>query len=128
MDPKKSFLIVAFATIVIMAAAWFFFTNYANTAMASLPASGSNSEEFAKCISEKGFVMACTEWCSACKSQKALFGKSFEFVNFKDCDKETAWCESNGIEAYPTWILADGSKEVGVTAIAKLGKMSGCTP
>ncbi|MFH1234481.1 MAG: hypothetical protein V1493_02610 [Candidatus Diapherotrites archaeon] len=128
MDPKKSFLIVAAATIAIMAASWFFFTNYANTAMASLPAAGSTSDEFAKCLSEKGFVMAGTQWCSVCQKQKALFGKSFEFVNFKDCDNETQWCEQNQIQYYPTWILPDGTKEIGLKTIGQLGSISGCTP
>jgi hypothetical protein len=128
MDPKKSFLIVAAATIVIMAASWFFFTNYANTAMASLPAPGGASEEFAKCITAKGVILAGTEWCPHCQNMKKMFGSSFAFVNFKDCDKETAWCTSNGIEAYPTWVMPDGSKQVGERTIEQLAKISGCTP
>ncbi|MCX6801969.1 MAG: protein disulfide isomerase family protein [Candidatus Diapherotrites archaeon] len=128
MDPKKAFLVVAATTIVVMAAAWFFFTNYANTAMASLPAGGSVSDEFAKCLTAKGVVLAGTEWCPHCQKMKAMFGSSFAFVNFKDCDKETEWCTGQGIQYYPTWVLPDGSKEIGEKTIEQLSLLSGCTP
>ncbi len=119
MDPKKAFLIVAIATIAMMASAWIAFTTYFK------PSYGV-SEEFAKCLSEKGFVMAGTMECPACQKQRALFGKSFEFINFKDCDRESEWCESNGIISYPTWVLPDGKKVRGVQTIKPLSVLSGC--
>ena len=128
MDPKKAVIIVAFATIAVMATAWLFFTNYASTAMASLPAGGSVSEEFAKCLTEKGVILAGTEWCTHCQKMKAMFGSSFAFIDFKDCDKETGWCEQNQILYYPTWILPDGSKQAGERTLEQLAEMSGCTP
>lgn len=84
-------------------------------------------DEFAKCLTEKGFVMAGTDWCNYCKKQKALFGKSFTFVNYKNCDLNKAWCDSNGVDSYPTWILPDGTKRTGLQELYLLSQLSsGC--
>ena len=84
-------------------------------------------DDFAKCLTEKGFVMAGTDWCSSCQNQKGLFGKSFKYINFKNCDTNKEWCSSNGIKNYPTWILPDGSKRVGIQQLYSLSQASlGC--
>ncbi|MEM0360829.1 MAG: hypothetical protein QXK06_05865 [Candidatus Diapherotrites archaeon] len=119
MNPKKAAMLLAIAAITIIVLAWIALTNHQK------PSNGV-SEEFAKCLSEKGFVMAGTMQCHACQAQKELFGKSFEFIKFKDCEKEWLWCEQNQILQYPTWVLPDGSKSIGVKTIASLSEMSGC--
>ena len=43
------------------------------------------------------------EWCSHCKNQKKLFGNSFQYVNYVDCDKNSKECKEAGISGYPTW-------------------------
>lgn len=83
-------------------------------------------DELAKCLSEKGFKMAGAEWCSACKKQKALFGASFEFVDYRDCDREGEYCIENEIQYYPTWVTPDGGKTVGVKQPENLAAISGC--
>ena len=35
-------------------------------------------DTFAKCLTENNATMYGTEWCSHCKAQKELFGKSFQ--------------------------------------------------
>lgn len=35
------------------------------------------TDDFAKCLTEKGAKMYGTSWCGHCKNQKALFGDSF---------------------------------------------------
>ena len=85
-----------------------------------------NYDDFAKCLTEKGVIMAGTDWCGACKNQKALFGKSFTYIDYKNCDFEEEFCSSNGIGSYPTWVFPDGSKKVGVQSLEILGELSGC--
>lgn len=81
-------------------------------------------DDFAKCLTEKGFIMAGTDWCSSCKNQKNLFGKSFKYVNYKNCDLDKSWCVSNGVKRYPTWILPDGTTKTGVQKLYTLSQLS----
>jgi len=80
---------------------------------------------FAQCLTEKEIVMYGTEWCSHCKAQKAMFGKSFEFVNYVDCDKDRSECLINGVRGYPTWKI-DGELYPGEQKLEKLASLSGC--
>ncbi len=67
-----------------------------------------------------------TEWCSHCKSQKKMFGKSFQYINYVDCDRYSDECLRNGIRGYPTWII-DGEKYPGVQSLGRLSSLSGCS-
>lgn len=84
-------------------------------------------DEFAQCLTDEGFVMAGTDWCSHCKDQKKIFGKSFDFIDYKNCDIQRDWCDSNGVHSYPTWVLPNGTKETGVQKIYILSQLSGCS-
>jgi hypothetical protein len=82
---------------------------------------------FAKCLTEKGFITAGTDWCSSCQDQKKLFGKSFKYINYKNCDFNKEWCSSSGIKSYPTWILPDKSEITGTQQLYSLSQASsGC--
>lgn len=83
-------------------------------------------DEFAKCLSSKGIKMAGAEWCSACQKQKKLFGSSFSFIDFKDCDQQAKWCKERQIKYYPTWFFPNGKKIVGVQSMEELSELSGC--
>ena len=82
-------------------------------------------DEFAQCLTEKGVVIAGTDWCSVCKSQKRVFGNSFKHLDYKNCDIDQNWCTVNFIERYPTWII-DGSQYTGKKSLATLSELSGC--
>jgi hypothetical protein len=84
-------------------------------------------DDFAKCLKEEGFVMAGTDWCTFCKEQKSLFGKSFQFVDYKNCDVQKSFCDSNGVKGYPTWVTPDGTKGGGVKQLLELSQLSGCS-
>ncbi len=83
-------------------------------------------DEFAKCLSEKEFVMAGTDRCSFCSSQKDLFGNSFKHIIYKNCDLEKQWCNSQGIERYPTWIDSQGNKYTGLKTLEFLSDLAEC--
>ncbi|HLC47432.1 MAG TPA: hypothetical protein VJI75_06950 [Candidatus Nanoarchaeia archaeon] len=89
------------------------------------PSGPSRYDDFAKCLTEKGAVMYGTEWCPHCKTQKELFGDSFKYVNYVDCDKNSGECIAKGIEGYPTWIIG-GGKYPGVQQFTTLKQLSGC--
>ena len=82
-------------------------------------------DDFANCLTDNGAIMYGTDWCSHCKDQKAMFGKSFDNVNFINCDKSKIACDSAGIRGYPTWII-DGESYSGVQPLVKLSSLTGC--
>jgi len=79
---------------------------------------GGDYDDFSKCLTENDLKMYGTEWCSYCKKQKALFGSSFEFIDYTDCD-------AKGGVGYPTWKL-NGESYSGVQSLETLGGLTGC--
>jgi glutaredoxin len=82
-------------------------------------------DEFAQCLTDKGVIMYGTEWCSFCSRQKNLFGNSFNYINFVDCDKNKEKCLLEGITGYPT-LKINGEYYPGLKSIEDLGRISGC--
>lgn len=80
----------------------------------------------ALCLSEKGVFLYGTSWCSNCQEQKRLFGSSFKYISYIDCDENKKACDSQNITAYPTWILSNGEKLLGVQSPEKLKIIVGC--
>lgn len=77
-------------------------------------------DNFAKCLSEKGAVMyGAMEWCKYTQAQKAMFGKSFRYVNYHDFE------ELPGIRKTPTWVI-NGAWHENVQPLEKLGALAGC--
>lgn len=90
-----------------------------------------STEKLAKCLTEKGAKMYGAFWCPHCADQKKLFGNSFKFVSYVECDAkgENAnpdACRKAGIEGYPTWIFSDGTKITGTQKLTKLSELSNC--
>ncbi|MDI6798708.1 MAG: hypothetical protein QMD12_01785 [Candidatus Aenigmarchaeota archaeon] len=88
------------------------------------PPSG-NYDNFAKCLTEKGIILAGTDWCHYCKKQKEMFGSSFQYINYKNCDNDN-WCRNAGVTGYPTWVFPNGQKYAGVQSLERLAELSGC--
>ena len=107
--------IIAIGIIVIFAA---FALNKQNVAPGQY-------DEFAKCLTSKGAVMYGTEWCSHCKNQKALFGNSFQYVTFTDCDAKKQACLDAGVTGYPTWVI-NGENYPGEKTLEDLSVLSKC--
>ena len=83
------------------------------------------TDSLAKCLTEKGVAMYGAEWCSHCQNQKKLFGDSFQYINWVDCDKESAKCNEAGIQGYPTWVI-NGNNYPGEQTFERLAQLSGC--
>ena len=82
-------------------------------------------DAFAQCLTEKGVTMYGTEWCPHCQNQKALFGSSFDFIDYVDCDKNRAACVAAGVEGYPTWKI-NGENYAGEQSFVVLKRLTGC--
>lgn len=101
------------------------------TAVVSNVRSPGKYDEFAQCLTDKGFVEYGAYWCPNCAEQKQLFGKSFKFVNYVECDPrganaDPALCQLKGITGYPTWITPDGEQLRGTQQLETLSELSGC--
>ncbi len=81
---------------------------------------------FAQCLTEAGVSMGGTDWCHFCKDQKAMFGNSFEFIDYHNCDFEEDWCTEKGITGFPTWVFPDSPNRPGVQQLSTLAELSGC--
>jgi uncharacterized membrane protein len=94
--------------------------------MANTEFSETAVNEFAQCLTNRGFRMYGSLRCGFCMRQKALFGDSFEHVNFVDCDGEKPTeCDLKGVEALPTWIqwVGDPANSAGLKEVLRLQGM-----
>ena len=96
-----------------------------------------NYDDFARCLTEKGWTEYGTLWCPNCGRQKLMFGDSFQYLEYVECDPrgdnpQTDRCLIRDIEKTPTWIREseDNSTElerqIGVQSLEKLSELSGC--
>lgn len=88
-------------------------------------------DNFAQCLTDKGVKMYGAWWCPHCSKQKSIFEGSFEKINYIECSAPgtrtmTQQCKADGIEGYPTWQFADGSRLSGEQSLEALAKKTGC--
>lgn len=93
--------------------------------------SPSEYDDFAQCLTNTGVVKYGSDLCSHCINQKALFGSSFQYVNYVECNEQPEKCQDADITGYPTWVYpdADGSEKSrvsGVQTLMQLSEESGC--
>jgi hypothetical protein len=92
--------------------------------------SGTDTEQLAKCLSEKGAKMYGAFWCGHCQDQKAMFGDDWQYVSYVECStmnyQQTEECKQAGITGYPTWEFGDGSRKSGALSFEQLKEKSGC--
>jgi len=85
----------------------------------------SRYDSLAKCLTADNVTMYGTTWCSHCQNQKALFGSSFDYINFVDCDRHKEECINAGVEGYPTWNI-NGTNYPGELTFYNISQLSGC--
>jgi hypothetical protein len=88
-------------------------------------------DEFAKCLGEKKAIFYGAFWCQHCQAQKKMFGPSKQYLPYQECSTADAKgqlkeCADVGIETYPTWVFADGSKLTGEVPLETLAEKTGC--
>jgi len=90
-----------------------------------IPPANGNYDDLAQCLTENKAVMYGTEWCGHCQEQKSMFGSSFQYIDFVDCDQNRNDCQAAGIRGYPTWII-NGKKYEGTQALTTLAGAVSC--
>lgn len=73
-------------------------------------------DKFAKCLTEKGAVMYGEDWCHNTNGQKAMFGKSFKYINYE---------VKTDLRIRPTWVI-DGKSYETVQSFERLSALTGC--
>lgn len=91
----------------------------------------SHLDGFASCLKEKGAVFYGAFWCPHCQSQKRLFGNAERLLPYVECSTpdgqaQIQTCVDKGIDGYPTWIFADGSRQSGEISLEELAKKTSC--
>ena len=120
---KIKILFISIMAVLLLSGAFFMFSGKSNIAGNAI--SSGEYDEFAQCLTEKGIKMYGTDWCSYCQKQKDLFGSSFNYIDFVDCDKDKQECLSAGVRGYPTWKI-NGENYPGLQSLDKLAQLSGC--
>ncbi len=93
--------------------------------------SSKSLDDFAKCITENGAVMYGTFWCPHCAKTKKLFGSSFNYVKYIECDprgdnEQSILCISKNIDKYDTWEFSDGTRILLEPTLEQLSQKTGC--
>jgi len=87
-------------------------------------------DDFAQCLTKEGAVEYGAFWCPNCAKQKEMFGKSFKYITYVECDArgkdaQPLLCQENNIKGYPTWNI-NGTKYEGVQSLERLSSLTGC--
>jgi glutaredoxin len=82
-------------------------------------------DSFARCLTAKGVVMYGSATCPHCSNQKALFGSSFQYINYVECTEQYQLCNDKGIRGVPTWEI-NGTHYEGERTFKMLAQLSGC--
>ncbi len=88
-------------------------------------------DTFAQCINDSGAKFYGAFWCPHCQNQKAIFGRSAKLLPYVECSErdgkgQLPICTDIGIEGYPTWIFADGTRQSGEVPFTLLAEKTGC--
>lgn len=116
---KNAILISIFTLVLLGGGIWWLYA-------ASLPKQSPKTDEFAKCLTQKGVEMYGAYWCPHCQNQKKLFGESFKYITYIECTQDPKKCEAKKINGYPTWIFKNGERISGEAAFQQLAQKSSC--
>ncbi len=94
-------------------------------------APGASLGSFVQCIKDKGVVFYGAFWCPHCQRTKAEFGASASQLPYVECstpdgNNQTQVCIDKGINEYPTWIKADGTRITGEHTLQELSSDFDC--
>ena len=90
----------------------------------------SELDRFAKCLTEQNIKMYGAYWCKHSQNQKQMFGSSFQYIDYIECDPKgknanPEACIEAGIPGYPTWII-NGKQYPGEQTLKRLSDLSKC--
>ena len=100
-------------------------SSYTQTYTGQAISKQSDTEAFARCLTSRGVVMYGHGQEESTMLQKQMFGNTFWYVNYVDCERQTEYCESKGISSFVTW-EKNGKKFGGALDFKDLSLISGC--
>ena len=88
------------------------------------------ADQFAQCLTRQGWVMYGYYWSQSTQQQKSLFGNSFRFVNYVECDGrhqagQPEVCQQVGVDSFVEWNRGSQSY-TGPLGVEELAGLSGC--
>ena len=88
-------------------------------------------DTFAQCLTDSGIQFYGAFWCPVCAEQKKMFGSSVKLLPYVECslpDKKTQTevCIGKEVKSYPTWILPDNTRFVGLQTFQTLSEATSC--
>tara|TARA_Y100000310_G_scaffold144893_3_gene144228 strand:- start:43059 stop:43547 length:489 start_codon:yes stop_codon:yes gene_type:complete len=118
----KHYSIFSVIGIIVLIALFFLFS--------SIEDKPGPHDAFAQCLTEEGATMYGAFWCPHCAEQKKMFGKSFKYVDYVECDPKgknanPEKCNQAGITSHPTWIIK-GEKYNGQQPLPILAEATSC--
>ena len=126
----KKLQLVSFILLLLTVAVFLTATGCAR--QTSSPASGIDAIGLAQYLTDVGAKVYGAFWCSACKVQKDVFGKAWQYAPYVECSdtngEELKVCKVEKIESYPTWVFPDGTRHIGVLSLKELAEASNFRP
>lgn len=124
MSKQKKFILLTLAIVLVFGFLAFFASKTETNKSSKL-------DSFAQCLTENGAKFYGTFWCSHCQNQKDSFGSSMKYINYIECSTldgrgQTDICKEAGIDGYPTWEFADGSRLSGELPLEVLAEKTSC--
>ena len=121
MDKTNKIILTITAVAIIALSAYFFSVN----------GKPGKYDELAICLKDKGVIFYGAFWCSHCQANKKLFGSSAKLLPYVECStpdgqSQTQVCKDKGVNTYPTWEIASGTRLLGEQSLVKLSEASGC--
>src|SRR3989338_8378612 len=110
---KKKIILIFIISVIFVLIAGGIALSYINSRMPG------PLDDFAKCLTEKGAVMYGASFCKFSAGQKAMFGNSMRFINYKD------FSENSEVSTTPTWLI-NGEKYEKAQALDRLAAVTGC--
>jgi glutaredoxin len=123
--PSRLLSAIAAGAVAIIGLLAFLFT--------AEPAGAASPEDFGRCLARKGATFYGASWCPHCRGQQQTLGDAMPGVRYVECavqgrrDTPASACTAAGIESYPTWVFADGTRAQGEQSLAALASKTGCT-
>ena len=66
-----------------------------------------NFDQFAKCVTDKGWEMYGASWCAHCKDFEDTIGSSFKLIKYNECGNQEKICLDKEIQGFPTFLGND---------------------
>ena len=119
-SPKRGMMIWGGIVLIVAASygGWWYYANH-------------RYDAFAKCLASRQTKMYGLYWCPHCAEQKAMFGKSFQYVTYVECaikgSRElTPECKTAGVKLFPSWQFGTNTPKEGVFPMEELSDKTGC--